>query len=428
MAELLWDFLWDQIKHNNFLSGGAVLMVVGAIAAYFRAAPGKLFRLIKSLFIIEIEVSNRDPAFLWIAQWLAVQPYSQKWARRLTVTTINGDTNGPPRQAGHHAPPPRIILTPSAGRHYFRFRRRWLSLSREQKDGGDGDGKTISFFTRELFKVSIFSRRREIVHQLLDEARKVAEPPEDDRRAIWTYQRYNSWCSTLRRRPRPIESVILAKGIMESIIGDVQAFLGEEQWYIEHGIPYRRTYLLYGPPGSGKSSMVWAIASHLKMDLAVVNMAVKGMGDDDLRNCLADMPANSVGLIEDIDCIFQDRSKSDDDDSYVTFSGLLNALDGVAAAEGRVMFITTNHRDKLDAALLRPGRCDVHYEIGNADSSQVCRIFDRFFSNATPQQTFAFVDQIQPGKVSMAALQGHLNKHKHNIEAAIRHADELCTN
>lgn len=417
--------LIDQCKNNSFLTGGFWLMVLGGLAAYFRSAPGKLVRWIRARFVMEIIVHDRDPAFLWLAQWLAAQPYSQKRARRLTVTTISRE-DGSVRRAGEEGPKPSVILTPATGTHYFRFRGRWLSLEREEKERGDGKG--ASFLTRETLTLSIFTRRRQIVHDLLEEARKIAEPPEDDRRTIFTYQRYNNWVTTMRRRPRPIESVILAKGVMESIIADIQTFRGEESWYIERGIPYRRTYLLYGPPGSGKSSMVWAIASHLKMNLAVVNMAIKGMGDDDLRDCLADMPGNSFGLIEDIDCIFQEREKGDDDDSHVTFSGLLNALDGVAAAEGRIMFITTNHRDKLDAALLRPGRCDVHYEIGNADSSQVCRIFDRFFPTATPQQALAFVEQITPGKVSMAALQGHLNKHKHNIEAAIRQADELCTN
>lgn len=424
MAELLWSFLWDQIKHNNFLSGGAVLMVAGAIAAYFRAFPGRCLGWLKSRFIMQIEISDRDPAFIWMAEWLAIQPYSRKWARRLTVTTVTSSDG--PRKVGEAPPKPRVILTPAPGSHYFRFRGRWLSLNRERDNKG-GDDTRASLFTREAFKLSILTRRRAVVEELLEEARKVAEPPDDDRRTIWTYQRYNNWCSTMRRRPRPIESVILDKGIMESLLADIESFRNDEQHYVALGIPYRRTYLLYGPPGSGKSSLVWAITSHLKMDLAVVNMAIKGMSDDGLRDCLADMPSTSFGLIEDIDCIFQERDKTDDDNSHVTFSGLLNALDGVAAAEGRIMFITTNHRDRLDDALLRPGRCDVQYEIGNANSSQVCRLFDRFFPNATSDQTFAFVDQIPPGRVSMAALQGHLNKHKGNIGAAIRYADTLCT-
>jgi chaperone BCS1 len=410
--------LVDQIKSNTFFTGGLWLMCLGAVAAYFRAAPGKIGRWLRSLFVMELEVTDRDPAFIWIAQWLAAQPYSQKRVRRLSITTVvKRDHDGP---SSVNDPKPPVILTPAPGHHYFRYRGRWLTFHRDREKSDD---KKSSIFNRETFTLSIFTRRRQLVYDLLAEARAIAEPPGDDRRTIYTYQRYNNWCQTMKRRPRPIESVILAKGIMESILADIAAFRNDEQHYVGLGIPYRRTYLLYGPPGSGKSSMVWAIASHLKMDLAVVNMAIKGMSDDDLRYCLADMPVNSLGLIEDIDCIFQEREKTDD--AHVTFSGLLNALDGVAAAEGHIMFITTNHRDKLDAALLRPGRCDMQFEIGNADSSQVCRLFDRFFPAATESQTFSFVDQIPPGKVSMASIQGLLMQCKGDITQAIRRADTL---
>lgn len=64
------------------------------------------------------------------------------------------------------------------------------------------------------------------------------------------------------RRKRPLNSVILDRGIMENIIKDVDHFLSRPNWYIDRGIPYRRGYLLYGPPGSGKTSAIMAIAGH----------------------------------------------------------------------------------------------------------------------------------------------------------------------
>lgn len=92
------------------------------------------------------------------------------------------------------------------------------------------------------------------------------------------------------------------------------------------------------------------------------------------------------------------------------------------------MFMTTNHRERLDPALLRPGRCDVHFEVGNADSSQILRMFDRFFPEATSAQAMAFVDQIPPGKVSTAAIQGILLQCQNDISLAIKNAEGLCTN
>jgi chaperone BCS1 len=62
------------------------------------------------------------------------------------------------------------------------------------------------------------------------------------------------------RRKRPLNSVILDKGIMENLINDVDRFVSRPKWYIDRGIPYRRGYLLYGPPGSGKTSAIMALA------------------------------------------------------------------------------------------------------------------------------------------------------------------------
>jgi chaperone BCS1 len=67
----------------------------------------------------------------------------------------------------------------------------------------------------------------------------------------------------------------------------------------------------------------------------------------------------------------------------VTFSGLLNALDGVRSQEGRILMMTTNHREKLDPALLRPGRADVHVELNYASVKQMKGLFKKFFPDST---------------------------------------------
>ena len=67
----------------------------------------------------------------------------------------------------------------------------------------------------------------------------------------------------------------------------------------------------------------------------------------------------------------------------VTFSGLLNALDGGRSQEGRILMMTTNHREKLDPALLRPGRADMHVELNMASESQMKGLFKKFFNEST---------------------------------------------
>ena len=123
------------------------------------------------------------------------------------------------------------------------------------------------------------------------------------------------------RRKRPLNSVILDKGILEDLIHDVEHFLSHPNWYIDRGIPYRRGYLLYGPPGSGKTSAIMALAGfsfcyiiyyalnyknflflgHFDLSISTLNLSQGTMTDDRLQQLLSSVPEESLILLEDID-------------------------------------------------------------------------------------------------------------------------------
>jgi chaperone BCS1 len=109
----------------------------------------------------------------------------------------------------------------------------------------------------------------------------------------------------------------------------------------------------------------------------------------------------------------------------VTFSGLLNALDGVAAGEGRILFATTNHPERLDPALVRPGRIDRKVHIGLADCQQIRRIFQRFFPAAEEDVVDCFAAAIPDEQIAMSALQTFLIRHSASAEEAASCTDEL---
>jgi chaperone BCS1 len=89
-----------------------------------------------------------------------------------------------------------------------------------------------------------------------------------------------------------------------------------------------------------------------------------------LATNLREAPMNAIILLEDVDAVFSERSAGKSAGG-VSFSGLLNALDGVASQEGRLFFMSTNHIEKLDPALIRPGRCDVKVELNRASKKQM---------------------------------------------------------
>lgn len=194
---------------------------------------------------------------------------------------------------------------------------------------------------------------------------------------------------------------------------------------MDMGIPYRRGYLLFGPPGTGKTSFTLAIAGALKLNICYLNLSGDRLDDDGLNRALNQSPANSIILLEDIDAIFRKRESVEKRRGRsVSFSGLLNALDGVRSQEGRILVMSTNHKERLDPALIRPGRCDMHLELSNATFNMIKRLFLKFYPQDL-ETAEEFAKSLPEGKVSMAKLQGHFLKYRNSCTEALENSQEL---
>lgn len=420
--DAIWNFIQHQLEHNQLFSGGLILMAAGALAAYFREVPGQLWNWIESQLVLEIDILDRDAAFDWVEQWLASHHYAQNRARCLTVKTRSVEYEE--RQADPTADArPQILFSPAPGRHVLFYRGRLVLLHRVRPDMNQAAQQPVN--VRESFSITIFSRDRRIARQLLEDARDVALPRAGQRLSIHRPD-YCTWSELKQRSPRAPDSVILRAGLMEELIADARAFLAGRQWYLDRGIPYRRGYLLYGPPGTGKSSAVIAVASALQMDIAILSLANGSLDDAQLADLLAEVPVNAVVLIEDIDCAFAGRGNEPDKTSKLSFSGLLNAIDGVAAGEGRLLFATTNHIERLDPALIRPGRIDRKLEVAYADRDQLRRIFLRFFPQADVSLAASFAAALPEDQLAMSAVQNYLICHADSALDACEDVDSLA--
>ena len=156
----------------------------------------------------------------------------------------------------------------------------------------------------------------------------------------------------------------------------------------------------YGVPGSGKTSLIHSLAGELGLDVYMISLSRAGLDDSTLQELISFLPEKCIALMEDIDAAFRhdiNRELPSTDHAHaaspgvttgnqsrgVTLSGLLNAIDGVAAHEGRLLFATTNHFESLDPALRRPGRMDRHIEFKLASRNQVEEMFQRFYTPTT---------------------------------------------
>lgn len=213
-----------------------------------------------------------------------------------------------------------------------------------------------------------------------------------------------SWDRQSNRACRPMRTVSLDRNEKKIIVSDINEYLQPEtrRWYDARGIPYRRGYLFHGPPGTGKTSLSFALAGIFGLQIYCISLSEVGLTEADLNKLFITLPRRCIVLLEDIDSAGLRREdepspveptslvdpsvtkpsvseSSGPSKSLISLAGLLNVIDGVASHEGRVLIMTTNHPENLDEALTRPGRVDLRIAFSLATHSQIKDIFMRMY-------------------------------------------------
>ncbi|KAJ7156938.1 mitochondrial chaperone BCS1 [Mycena crocata] len=435
--------LFSFAADNPYFQAGFGLLGVGAAMTVARTGSIWGATVLRRRMLVSLEIDNRDRAYDWFLAWMAHRTSSAASSASRSAPWIRShelsvETMIERRPNGSSSVFFQLVAGP--GTHWFKYKGAWMQVKRERETrsmmGGQQTGMAIPW---ETVTLTTLSRDRQLFPELLAEARDLGMQGQEGKLVIHT-----AWGIEWRpfgkpRRKRPTQSVVLEPGMGEKIEQDIKAFLARRQWYADRGIPYRRGYLLHGPPGSGKTSFIQALAGSLSYDICLLNLSERGLADDKLNHLLSNAPERSFVLIEDVDAAFNKRVQTSADgyQSSVTFSGFLNALDGVASGEERIIFMTTNHVEQLDPALIRPGRVDFSALVDNASPLQARILFQRFYGGGIngamstseleglAQNLQELVEEKMKNgqRVSMAALQGHFIRNQ--AKEAVVGASEL---
>jgi chaperone BCS1 len=387
--------------HNQFASGGLLLMLIGAVGAYLRAIPARIWEWIVDQTTMMITVKDDDAAFVWVKEWFLDQEFLKRIRRVDLDTTLRGE---------------RVAMIPAPGLHWFWYAGRpfqvWFTRSEGKRERAERRTESLTFRT--------IGRRRAFLKSFVDDVVRCHAKRHRVQSRLYTYN--DGWDYLEGYAPRLLDSVVLHAGEKEHLVQDVRNFRSSKQRYERLGVPYHRGYLLYGPPGTGKTSLVSALAAHFGLSIYCLNLA--DLNDRSLTAAVNDVPANSVLLFEDIDCMRGGKAREPAAANYataedkkvrentaeksgVTLSGLLNVLDGFYAPTGVLFMMTTNRIEALDSALLRPGRIDYRLYLGKASRQQKMELYRRFFPEASDVEAFEMVDACRSAE-TMAEFQGLL--------------------
>ncbi|XP_075673314.1 AAA-ATPase At2g18193-like isoform X2 [Castanea sativa] len=254
--------------------------------------------------------------------------------------------------------------------HYKNIELKWKLNSEKEKEDSD----PYIYFTLAFDKIYEKDVLESYLPYVVARFEQIQKEEKERMRTIKLYSRDcgrdrhgGEWVSINLEHPATFEKLAMDPALKMKVKDDLDRFVRRKELYKKVGKVWKRGYLLYGPPGTGKSSLIAAMANYLKFNIYDLNLSGGRYSDADLRRTLLSTSNRSILVIEDIDCGAQLEDREQENNSNTPFikftlSGLLNMIDGLWSSCGdeRIIVVTTNHKEKLDPALLRPGRMDVH--------------------------------------------------------------------
>jgi chaperone BCS1 len=398
-----------------------LLLIVSGIMFVWNYITEYSWSIIGQHLMSAVRIRTDDEIYNIVMAWVANQRFAQGSRRFMVNTNINSrswflfrwsddeddedseSTGGPSRKP--------LQYTPSVGSHFFWYKGHILLFERHE----NRDRSPYISSSSEELSISCFGRNPRIIKELLLDAQEQYLKKDEKQTVIYRGSLGSNggdptWQRCMSRASRPISTVILDEKTKNELIDDVTDYLNPNtrRWYSNRGIPYRRGYLLYGPPGTGKSSLSLALAGFFRMRIYMVSLSSILATEENLASLFTELPRRCVVLLEDIDSAGLTHTREEKKGDNLTetavpvpsapsppgappvaapmppgrlsLSGLLNILDGVASQEGRILIMTTNHLEKLDKALIRPGRVDKIVQFGLADADMSASIFRAIYA------------------------------------------------
>lgn len=411
-------------KTNPMLASAVGIGGAGVLTYFCKDVPLKLTNLLKKHLTTSLTISNSQLCYFQFMQLFENQGAVHKLRN---IKFMNG-------RWGCNT---EVQKTVGNGTHFIWYKGHplWITVSMSQSDS-----------LEEKLVVTVDKLGRS--HALFDDLQKEFSKPTDRDPTKTRVYRWSDFWSCITSYPvRNLDTVFLEKEKKDELLSTIDQFIKNEDYYLRRGIPYQLGILLWGEPGSGKTSLIAALAGYFNRDIYLLSPGQLSS----MQAALGALPENCFVVIEDIDTnlavharqgvepiitkrdqvkaskhkpkftddvqlteskpgLITEKKESDIDEyTRLSLSDILNSLDGLIRCHGRVMIMTTNRKEKLDAALLRGGRTDLEVYVGLVVPETFMQFMNVFFDGDPRLETLS-VSKVVP--VSMSTLQTNYLAHK----------------
>jgi energy-coupling factor transporter ATP-binding protein EcfA2 len=398
-------------KENPMLASAVGLWGLTALTFVLRNVPAALWNLFSTQCMTGISLNNSGCygnryIFQTFLKWFYAHPYS-KFSRHLSLDADDDSRNKND-----------IVVGPGYGTHFFIFKYHlfWFSKHRLESTGGN--------LIKEEIQITMLGRNKKIIDAFVDAFKP--KNKEKDHTEIFKFED-GYWIKRAEIINRSLSSVIVKNDVISELKNSLDDFYNRRMWFLEKHMQHKLTVCLHGKPGCGKTSLIKALAGFYNANIYVLNL--NRVDDSKLDTAISTVPKGSFLLIEDFDCkaAFKTRDEAENDATSITselgldltLSGILNALDGIVPIENVVIFMTTNHLELIDPAVLRKGRTDLIVELDLLSDVEIKQYIRYIFGDVKiPTCTFT--------SISGADLQAVLLENKDNYDNFIMNLQKKC--
>ena len=384
---------------RQWLVLGALFLVGGAILDLFSSRKEVIITKLLEYFVTTVQVRSHQEAFPMVVDFISSLPGAESSVRNFMVNGGPGITSSSSScdvedyrggvTAASSSVPDSIALRPGLGTYMLKYKGTWMTVSRSV----DTDRSKNVNLTNDLPQVvtlTLWTTDKSVAMSLLRDAYTQHNNKRGAETKVYIPDASGfGWQYLGSRLKRDPWTLFFPAPIQEGVSSEVATYLKSESAYRQLGVPWRRGYLFYGPPGTGKSSFISALAAEHDLPVYLLqNLGGSGGGggesgelgssggggvfgaggalprDDQLLSLLNSCARPSIVVLEDLDTTAAALSGGDGSGPSPRISGLLNALDGIASTDGRIIIATANRVELIPPALRRPGRIDreIHFD------------------------------------------------------------------
>lgn len=428
-ASELYAAFTVMAQSSPVVAGAVSLWGLSVITYLVRGVPMRVYGFFKRQLTTTLIVSSQDHIYYKLLKWVS----EEKMNSLVRTLSFKAESEGSWNS----------MITMGYGNHWFMHGGKIVHMSRVRQEANQTAKE------KETVYLTTFGRSHKAFDKIFETLEN--EDKEDKQLRIYTWQgQHGYWSELCRVSPRPIDTVSLPQVTKDTVTNHLESFWNDKEWYLNAGIPWRTGIMLYGPPGTGKTSFIKALCSKYEKNLFIIDL--NSHTDKTLLSALNQVPTNAIAVIEDIDtmgvevrnltpppleettevhrqldgstikirrtaaaaAVAAAKNPGEEDERLLgpSLSGILNAIDGAASMEGRIIVATSNDFSKLDSALLREGRFDLKVELGYMTDESFRAYMSRLYPHAINEmelETWTINPGIAPCAVQKLVFENRQN-------------------